>query len=204
LPILIHQKEVQAVTDIIKQGAQILTPDEYEKMREHLNPKHRLLFDGMLFTGMRIEEFWRFVSNPQWFHAERQYVELPPGSILKIKAKQRERLVMLSNIGTRAMMDLVSAIKRKEIEHITPAGWRQNVTRAAAKAGLDPKGITPKMLRKTWVSWLMAAYPEDGLRVASSAGHDIRTMQVHYLSLPFSNVERERIRFYVIGRGGRN
>jgi hypothetical protein len=50
----------------------------------------------------------------------------------------------------------------------------------------------------------MATYPEDGLRIAASAGHDIRTMQNHYLSLPFSNVERERIRFYVIGWGGRS
>lgn len=192
------------MTDIIKQGAQILNPDEYEQMREQFNPKHRLIFDGMLFTGMRLEEFWRFVANPQWYHPGRQYIELPPGSILKVKAKQRERLVMLSNIGTRAITDLVSAIRRKEIEHITQAGWRQNLIRAATKANLDLRGITPKMLRKTWVSWLMAAYPEDGLRVASSAGHDIRTMQVHYLSLPFSQVERERIRFYVIGWGGRS
>ena len=192
------------MTDIIKQGAQILNPDEYEKLREHLNPTHRLIFDGLLFTGMRIEEFWRFVENPKWFHYERQYIELPPGSILKVKTKQRERSVMLSNIGTRAIMDLTSAIKRKEIEHISSAGWRQNLTRAAIKAGLDLRGITPKMLRKTWVSWLMAIYPEDGIRIASSAGHDIRTMQTHYLSMPFSNSERERIKFYVSGWGGRS
>lgn len=173
-------------------------------MREQLNPRHRLIFDGMLFTGMRMEEFWRFVANPQWFHQERQYIELPPGSILKVKAKQKERSVMLSNIGTRAITDLVSAIKRKEIERISPAGWRQNLVRAAINANIELRGITPKMLRKTWVSWLMATYPEDGLRIASSAGHDIRTMQNHYLSLPFSNVERERIRFYVHGWGGRS
>ena len=111
---------------------------------------------------------------------------------------------MLSNIGTRAITDLVSAIKRKEIEQITQASWRQDLVRAAIKSNMDLKGITPKMLRKTWVSWLMAIYPEDGLRIASSAGHDIRTMQNHYLSLPFSNVERERIRFYVHGWGGRS
>ena len=173
-------------------------------MREQLNPTHRLLYDGMLFTGMRIQEFWRFAQHPEWFHPARQYIELPPGSILKVKAKQKERSVMLSNIGTRAITDLVSAIKRKEIEQITQAGWRQDLVRAAIKSGLDLKGITPKMLRKTWVSWLMAIYPEDGLRIASSAGHDIRTMQNHYLSLPFSNVERERIRFYVHGWGGRS
>ena len=41
-------------------------------MREQLNPRHRLIFDGMLFTGMRMEEFWRFVASPQWLHQGRQ------------------------------------------------------------------------------------------------------------------------------------
>jgi len=40
------------------------TPDEYERMREQLNPRHRLIFDGMLFTGMRIEEFLEVRGEP--------------------------------------------------------------------------------------------------------------------------------------------
>jgi len=201
------------MTDIIKQGAQILSAQEYEKIRSHLNPVHQLIFDGMLFTGMRIEEFWRFVEHPEWFHPDRQYVELPPGSILKVKAKQKERLVALSFIGTSKVRDLVAAIMRGVIKPITKQGWGQNLKRAAKKAGLDfqvkdvktgkmKDTVSPKMLRKTWISWLMLWYPQDGLRIASSSGHDTGTLIRHYMSLPFSPQEKEQVKAYVIGWGG--
>lgn len=192
------------MTEIIKQGAQILSPSEYEALRSALNPRHQLIFDGMIFTGMRIEEFWRFVQHPEWFSPERQFIGLPPGSILKQKTKQKERTVLLSNFGTRAIRDLVASIKRGEIQHITKAGWKQNLQRAALKAEFkNMKGIVPKMTRKTWISWLMLCYPEDGLRIASSSGHDTNTLIRHYLSLPFLPAEKEQVRAYVIGWGGR-
>ncbi len=190
------------MTDIIKEGAQILSPKEYEAIREQMNPGHRLIFDGMLFSGMRIEEFWRFVKNPMWFHPDRQYIELPRGSILKVAAKQKERSVILSNIGTRAIRDLVSAIARGEVKPISKVGWNQNLKRAAGKAGVNSRGIMAKMTRKTWVSWLMVIYPSDGLRISASSGHTIGIMQRHYLSLPFSTAEREQIKMYVVGWGG--
>jgi len=190
------------LTDIIKERAQILSPKEYEAIREQMNPNHRLIFDGMLFTGMRVEEFWRFVRNPMWFHPDRQFVELPHGAILKVAAKQKERTVLLSNIGTRAIRDLVSAIARGEIKVISKVGWNQDLKRAAGKAGVNSRGVMAKMARKTWVSWLMAVFPSDGLRIYSSSGLNISIMQRHYLSLPFSNEEREQIKMYVTGWGG--
>jgi integrase len=107
-------------------------------------------------------------------------------------------------VGTRAVKDLIHAIKRGEIQKITRQGWREDLQRAAVKGDLSTQGITPKMCRKTWVSWLMAIYPEDGLRIAASMGHDTATLIHHYLSLPFSNSERDQIRTYVAGWGGRN
>lgn len=190
------------MTEIIKQGAQILSAQEYEKIRSHLNQGHQLIFDGQLFTGMRIEEFWRFVEHPEWFHPDRQYVELPPGSILKVKAKQKERLVLLSFIGTSKVRDLVAAILRGEVKAITKQGWGQDLKRAALKGDMNIRGISPKMLRKTWISWLMLWYPQDGLRIASSAGHDTGTLIRHYMSLPFSPQEKEQVKAYVIGWGG--
>lgn len=190
------------MTNIWKQGAQILNPEEYENLRGELNINHRLIFDGLLFTGMRGEEFWRFVANPNWFQPDRQYIGLTREAIKKTQTRYKERSVMLSNMGTRAIRDLVDAIRRGEIKQISRMGWGEDIKRAALKAKLEPKGIVPKMTRKTWVSWLMVTYPEDGLRVAASLGHDLRTMQEHYLSLPFSKSEMEQIRPYVIGWGG--
>ena len=124
------------MTDIIKQGAQILNAQEYVKLRSKMNPQHQLIFDGMLFTGMRITEFWRFIENPQWYHSDRQFIDLPRGSILKVKAKQKDRTVLLSNIGNRAIGDLVAAIYRGEIKEISKQSWWESVRNAAKKAEL--------------------------------------------------------------------
>lgn len=191
------------MTNIWKQGAQILNADEYERLRQELNTTHRLIFDGLLFTGMRGEEFWRFVENPHWFQPDRQYIQLTREAIKKRATRFKERDVLLSNIGTRAIRDLVGEVRMGKIKPITRMAWGDDLKRAAEKAKIEPKGIVPKMTRKTWVSWLMVIYPEDGLRVAHSLGHDIRTMQDHYLSLPFSKSEIEQIRPYVVGWGGR-
>jgi integrase len=192
------------LTNVWKQGAQILSAKEYNDLRAELNPQHRLIFDGMLFTGMRVVEFWRFVENPHWFQPDRQYIGLPRGAIKKQKSRYQERTVLLSHMGVRAIRDLVDYIRREPVTSISREGWGQDLKRAARKANLDSLiGIVPKMTRKTWVSWLMVTYPEDGLRIASSLGHDIRTMQEHYLSLPFSRPEMDEIRPYVVGWGGR-
>ena len=190
------------MTDIILQGAQILSPIEYVHMREKMNPIHQLIFDGAMFTGMRMKEFWRFVEHPEWFSPDRQFIHLPPGSMLKERAKMRERQVILSNIGTLRIRDLVAAIKRREVTPITKAGWNQDMRRAADKAGVRGKGIVPKLTRKTWISWLMTTYPQDGLRIAASMGHDTDTLMRHYLSMPFTAQEREEIKTYVHGWGG--
>jgi integrase len=189
------------MTDIIKQEAQILNADEYNKMRDAMNYKHRLLFDGLLFTGMRGTEFWVFVDHPEWFHPERQFIHLTKEAIKKPKTRYKERSVLLSHMGSRAIRDLVDAIKRGEIDHITRMGWSENLKRAARKAEINQVGIVPKMTRKTWVSWLMAVFPYDGLRISSSLGHDVRTMQEHYLSLPFSQYEIDQIKPLVTGWG---
>jgi integrase len=193
------------MTDMIKQGAQILNAEEYNELRAAMNPTHQHIFDGMIFTGMRIEEFWIFCENPLWFKPDRNYISLKKEAIRKPKTRYKERDVLLSHVGTRAIRDLVAAIRRGEIERITRMGWSENLKRAARKAGLKyQEGIMPKMCRKTWVSWLMVSYPEDGLRIAASLGHDIRTMQEHYLNLPFSEIEKAAIKPLVIGWGGRN
>jgi len=106
-------------------------------------------------------------------------------------------------MGNRAIRDLVSTIHKDDLKPITREGWTADLQRAAKKSDMLLKGIMPKMTRKTWISWLMVIYPEDGLRIAASSGHSVATMQRHYLNLPFSTTEKEQIRGYVIGWGGR-
>jgi integrase len=177
----------------------VLTPEEYEAIRSALSPDHRPIFDGLIFTGMRATEFDRFLEHPEWFDPSRAYIQIPKGASLKVKARLRARPVLLSTFGNRSIRDLVDSVKRDKVNFSSRQSWRNNLTRAANKAGIDPTGIVPKMTRKTWVSWLMATYPEDAMRISFSMGHDLRTMQEHYLNMPFSKQEIEEIKPYVQG-----
>jgi integrase len=53
---------------------------------------------------------------------------------------------------------------------------------AAKKANFDASFITTKTLRKTGVSWYLSAYPNQQSQIAQMAGHDIKTMNAHYLA----------------------
>jgi len=198
--------EVSESKHMLVSEAWILTPKDYNRIRDGFKQQsHKLLFDGMLYTGMRIEEFWRFIEHPEWFNYERSYIQLPIGSIKKPEAKQKERKVLLSALGTRICKELLDAVRRGEIKHISRRGWSDDLMRAAKRAGIkDTTGLTPKMARKTYISWLMAVMPEDGLRISSSSGHDTQTMIAHYLSTPFTDDERKEIKMHVQGWGGRS
>jgi integrase len=182
-------------------GARVLTPEEYEALRSSLSPDHRPIFDGLIFTGMRGTEFKRFTQHPEWHDSTRMYIGLPKTASLKAKARVRERPVLLSTLGNRVIRDIADSAKRGKIYFGSRQTWVNNLIRAAEKAGLDPEGIMPKMARKTWVSWLMASYPEDAMRISFAMGHDIRTMQEHYLNMPFSRQEIDSIKPYVQGWG---
>lgn len=181
--------------------SRVLTPEEYEALRSALSSEHRQIFDGLLFTGMRGTEFERFLKHPEWYDHERSYIQMPIGSSLKVKARMKERHILLSTFGNRIIWDLLDSNRRGQIYYSARQSWRVNLTRAAEKAGIDPTGIVPKCTRKTIVSWLVASYPEDAMRISFSMGHDVRTMQEHYLNMPFSRQEIENIKPYVQGWG---
>jgi integrase len=190
---------------MLKQEARILTPKEYNRLRDAFREqKHKLLLDGMLYTAMRIEEFWRFLEHPEWFNYDRMNIHLPKGASLKVKAKMKERDINLSALGVRVIRDLVDAKRRGEITHISRRGWNDDLVRAARRAGLPLDGIVPKMTRKTYISWLMAVIPDDGLRIAASSGHSSATMITHYMNTPFSDAERNEIKLHIQGWNGRS
>ena len=67
----------------------ILRPVEFEKIRDAMDPYTRRICTSLLLTGMRYAELQRFRENPDWLDGK--FVYLPRGSMLKVKAKQRER-----------------------------------------------------------------------------------------------------------------
>lgn len=181
---------------IVKQGSRILMPSEFAAIRSALKPNDQLVVDGLLATGMRVVEFWRFCKNTDWYKPSRRCIDMPRGSILKVKAKQAERTVLLSTWGVTIVEQLIKNPPREKSKQ----GLHQLLQRAAVRSGVNPKYINSKMFRKTLISWLVYSGYDTGL-ISVSAGHDTEIMQKHYLAIGFPRQEVEDIKYYTIGWG---
>ena len=175
-----------------------MRPEEYEALRETI-PKmeHQIILDSLLFTGMRYVELERFYAHAKWYEPQGGYIYLPPEASKKRKRKMKERYVYLSSRG-KAIIPLFLKLKKELPSRIA---WNEDMRRWGEKAGIDVKGLSAKTTRKTWESWLMVSYPEKALIIAMSQGHTTITALNHYLNLPFSKEDVERIKSYTDGWG---
>jgi integrase len=182
---------------IIKQETAILTPSQYEDLRSHMKSQYYpILCDALLLSGMRPIEFSRF--QPEWYKASRRVIKLPDGACLKQKCEFKERTINLSLAGCDAFDKLLSTkvtYKKKEtpIFEMLPkkVSFRDTLQRYSEAAGLGTEGISPKMFRKTLVSWLVACFPEKSLYIQASMGHSEDTIVQNYLGLGFTKDEVE-------------
>ena len=193
---------------IIRQKTRVLYPSEYRAIRAELSYPHQLMLDGMLFSGTRTVEFWRFLDHPEWYKSSRKCIDLPRGSVLKAKCRQAERTVLLSAWGLQAIEGMLTYMEknRNTFRPMTRQGWSQALTAAAIKAvnrgTLDNlEGIVPKMTRKTWISWMLATHPEREGSIAISSGHDVATMLKHYTGLGFPQNEIQAMKVFTAGWG---
>ncbi|MBO8183148.1 MAG: site-specific integrase [Archaeoglobus sp.] len=176
---------------ILKEGVRILTPQEYDALRDAANKHyHQIMLDAALYTGMRYVELKRFQEHPEWFHKERRAIYLPPEAQLKKERKFKDRYVYLSNVGMYAIQYFLALKERLP----SIQAWDKNLKRWAAKAGLDPAGISAKTMRKTWESWLVVSFPDKVPLICMNQGHTEITSMNHYMQLPFSKAEREEIK----------
>lgn len=185
--------------EIIRQKGRILTPSDYQAFRSCLNPTYQTISDVLLHTGLRIVEFWAFVEHPEWYHASVRVIDLPEeGSTKKKKAEYVQRTIRLTLEGCKAVETLNALHPRK----MTRVAMGEAFKRAATKAKLGTKGITPKFQRKTLVSWLMEVRNDlhiDSLDIGASMGHDLETLRVHYLGVGFSEKDHEDIVAFLKG-----
>ena len=157
----------------------VLTPKEKNLIWEQLSPAYRIRGDLLLYTAMRIVEAKHFASHPEYFRKDNCAIFLPivPG-IGKIRCLMKQRTITLSTNGVKAVEEFFS--------HKVGFAAYQNMEAAfilaAKKADFDTSFISTKMLRKTGVSWHMAVYPNQQSQISRMAGHDINTMNKHYLA----------------------
>lgn len=170
-----------------------LRPDEYEAIRAAI-PKssEQVQLDALLLTGMRYVEAQRLHDHPDWFDGN--FVYLPSAAVLKLFIKQKERYVKLNGLGKETLP------KFFQVKNLpTPETWRENLTRWATKAGLDPIGLGPKTTRKTLESWLVCTYPERLMEIVLSQGHSAATSLRFYLNMPFMESDKQRMKPWVDG-----
>jgi len=196
------------MTDIIlKQGARVLFPTDYIKLHEQMPIYYQIICDASLLSGMRPIELSRF--QPSWYRGSRRVIVLPKGACLKDKCEYKERTITLSLAGCDAFDRLVSEkikFKGKEIPayEMIPkrVAFRDALIRYAKLAGIGTEGITPKMFRKTLVSWLIACYPEKSMYIQASMGHTSDTIVNNYLGLGFPRVEIDLMRNVYLNEWG--
>ena len=144
---------------ILKSGVRILRPSEYDKLREGTRTlENRTRSDALLLTGLRYVEAQRLQGNPDW--VDGRFIHLPAFAQRKVKRQQRERWIKLSSKG---MSIIPYFLKTRALP--TWKAWSEDLRRWATNSQLDPTGLGPKSMRKTWESWLVASYPERVIEV---------------------------------------
>jgi integrase len=186
----------QKMTDIIlKQNTRVLFPTEYEKLREKMPLYYQIICDAALLSGMRPIELERF--EPSWYRGSRRVIVLPKGACLKEKCEFKERTITLSLAGCDAFDKFTTTLPSTTKYNTIPVhrmlpkrvAFRDALLRYADAAGIGREGITPKMFRKTLVSWLVACYPERIVYIQSSMGHNQDTIVNNYMGLGFPKSE---------------
>ena len=84
--------------EVLEKGkfeVRILRPSEWETLRDALDINMKRICTSLLVTGMRYAELQRFRENPDWLDG--RFVYLPRGSMMKVKAKQKERAILRSS-----------------------------------------------------------------------------------------------------------
>ena len=150
----------------------ILRPMEYEKLRDAMDVDTRKICTALLLTGMRYAELCRFRENPD--RLDGKFVYLPRGSMLKVKAKQRERAIRLSYMGKTLVPELFQASYR--LPELPAPDMKM---RRLSKRILEGSPANNKTFRKTWESWLVFYYPDKALQIALSQGHTTVTQYEH-------------------------
>lgn len=177
---------------IIKEGVRIFRPHEFASLFNAI-PKneHKQMMEAELYTGMRFSEARWLQKNPKAFDGN---TILMPSS--KKQARHKERFIRLNKNGKRAVKYFIDSKKKLP----TIQTWDENLIRWAKKAGLDIEGICAKSTRKTWEAWLMSQYGcEHQIEIFLSIGHTKETALEYYLMMPFSDKEKQDIKFYTDG-----
>lgn len=190
---------------LICNGSRVLTPGEVTSIQKVITkPSSRILFDLLLYTGLRLSEVKQLANNPAIFDEQRKTITITSS---KKESKQKTRNVHLCENGIMAVKAFIDNPKIPS----SPSAWQMNLIRwcragrVEPLAGKDPLdsgnifGITVRTTRKTLESWLLIAHPDRSIYIALSQGHTVLVQLQHYLNLSYTEDETNEIKGLVSG-----
>lgn len=176
----------------------VLTPNQWHLIEAYLNTDNKIRGNFLLHTAMRISEAVYVSQHPECFREDHGAIFLPRVEGLgKLKSKQKDRTVILSFKGIKAVKELFD----NKVSFASYQAMEGALKRAAKNADIDTRFITSKMFRKTYLSWLMACTPEKQVNIALSLGHDARTMSLYYLQAGFRKEDVKEMKEEIAGWG---
>jgi len=189
------------IVPLTKNKVAVLTPAQWHLIENQLNADYKIRSGFLLQTSMRIAEAYYVMQHPECFREENGAIFLPlvkgAEGFGKLRAKQKERAVLLSPKGVAD----VKLFFEKGVKFPSYQAMDLTFKRAAKAADFDPRSITTKMLRKTFISWLVISRPELKGMIAASAGHTTDTMDMYYLTYGFRKEDIREMRDEITGWG---
>ena len=183
------------LSPILKSGIRILRPGECKMLMAAIpKPEYKVMFQALLYSGMRYVEAQRLKKNPQWFDGNFIKISFGEGHH-KEKSRFKERWVRLNPVGKMAIQSYLM-IDKGLPSNVT---WRENLRRWAKDASINPQGLCAKCTRKVYESWLVFYYPEKLIQILQSQGHTEPIAMQHYLNLPFTAIDRIEMEEFVAG-----
>jgi len=176
---------------LTKNNVAVLTPQQLHLLQSCLNSDYKIRTEFLLQTSMRISEAYYVSSHPECFREDHGAIFLPrvkgDESFGKARCKHKERAVLLSPKGIAA----AKVFFEMGVGLPTYQAMEEVMKRAAKDADIDPRTITTKMLRKTFISWVINSHPELRAMIASSAGHTTDIMDAYYITYGFRKEDKK-------------
>ena len=147
-------------------------------------------FEALLHSGCRYSELQWLYNNPKRFKRESMQIKNT-----KALCKEAFRWVRLNMQGQRAIENFL----RCKTNLPTYQTWGENLKRWCKLGNLDPTGACAKSTRKTIESWLVISFPNRVNEIFISQGHEETTALRHYLTFPFTDQDRQDMKYYVEG-----
>jgi len=149
-------------------------------------------FEMTFMLGMRYEEAKWAQNHPENYDKEAGNFKI---STNKVKVKDKIRLVRLSTKARNIIQSFFNADKKLP----TMDGWNKKLKYYAKLSGMSDAGISSRMMRKTYESWLMFYYPDRKYEILQSQGHSELTALRHYIKTSYNEKDKIIMKEFVDG-----